>query len=113
LECFSIDKLKHADALAYAHEATKEPDGLDDQLSTILPEYEEALKNLRLGVSISVQIAAGDGGDASTVSKSLVDLGACFSKTVLTTIWNRGRRPRSRVYYGRSVQTRSPGIWIR
>jgi hypothetical protein len=45
-----------AAALARAQEAAKELNALDDQLSRMIPEYEEALKNLRLGVALSVPL---------------------------------------------------------
>lgn len=57
-----MDELKQlADELARAQEAAKELDTLDDQLSDLIPEYEEALKKLRLGVSLSVTIDGGEG----------------------------------------------------
>lgn len=56
-----MDKLKQlADALAHAQGAAKELDALDDELSALIPEYEEALKGLRLGVGLSVEIETGD-----------------------------------------------------
>lgn len=56
-----MDKLKQlADALAHAQEAAKKLDALDDQLSALIPEYEEALKDMRLGVGISVEVETGD-----------------------------------------------------
>src|SRR3954463_3165794 len=57
------DKLKQlADALARAQAAATELDAIDDQLSALIPEYEHALKGLRLGVAISVVIETGEGG---------------------------------------------------
>lgn len=56
-----MDKLaKLAEALAHAQEAAKKLDALDDQLSALIPEYEEALKDMRLGVGIAVAIETGD-----------------------------------------------------
>jgi len=51
-----LDEL--ADTLARAQDAAKELDALDDQLSRMIPEYEEALKNLRLGVALTVPLDA-------------------------------------------------------
>lgn len=56
-----MDKLLQlAEALSHAQEAANELNELDDELSTMIPEYEGALKNLGLGIGFSVELDSGE-----------------------------------------------------